>query len=52
MGESRNAYRNLVENVLGNGPLRRPRRTYKDNIRMSVKEAVCEWKLLGISGGL
>jgi hypothetical protein len=38
MGEKRNAYRILVEKPEGNGPLRRPRRRWVDNIKMDLRE--------------
>jgi hypothetical protein len=34
MGEIRNAYRILVGEPVGNGPLRRPRCRWEDNIKM------------------
>ncbi|KAJ4437065.1 hypothetical protein ANN_17200 [Periplaneta americana] len=38
MGESRNAYRVLVERPEGKRPLRRPRRRWEDNIKMDLTE--------------
>jgi hypothetical protein len=38
MGEKRNAYRLLVGKPEGKKPLRRPRRTWADNIRMDLGE--------------
>jgi hypothetical protein len=38
MGEKRNAYRILVREPEGKRPLRRPRRTWEDNIRMDLRE--------------
>jgi hypothetical protein len=41
MGETRNAYRILVGKPEGKSPLGRPRHTWLDNIKMSLKEV--EW---------
>jgi hypothetical protein len=38
MGETRNAYRILVENPEGKRPLGRPRRRWVDNIKMVLRE--------------
>jgi hypothetical protein len=38
MGEKRNAYRLLVGNPEGKGPVGRPRRRWVDNIRMDLGE--------------
>jgi hypothetical protein len=38
MGEQRNAYRILVGEPEGKGPLGRPRRKYEDNIKMDLRE--------------
>jgi hypothetical protein len=38
MGEKRNAYRLFVGKPDGRRPLRRPRRTWLDNIRMDLVE--------------
>jgi hypothetical protein len=38
MGEKRNAYRILVGNPEGKGPLGRPRRRWVDNIKMTLRE--------------
>jgi hypothetical protein len=38
MGETRNAYRILVGNPEGKGPIGRPRRRWVDNIKMDLKE--------------
>jgi hypothetical protein len=38
MGETRNAYRILVEKPEGNRPLGRPRRRWVDNIKMDFRE--------------
>jgi hypothetical protein len=38
MGEKRNAYRVLVENPIGKRPLGRPRRGWRDNIKIDVGE--------------
>jgi hypothetical protein len=37
MGEKRNAYRVLVRNLEGKGPLGRPRRRWVDNIKMDLR---------------
>jgi hypothetical protein len=39
MGKSRGVYRVLVEKPEGMRPLGRPRRKWKDNIKMNVQEA-------------
>jgi hypothetical protein len=41
MGAKRNAYRILVGKPEGKRPLGRPRRRWKDNIRMDLREI--EW---------
>jgi hypothetical protein len=41
MGEERSVYRVLVGNPEGKRPLGRPRRRWKDNIRMYLKEVGC-----------
>jgi hypothetical protein len=38
MGESRNAYRILVGNPEGKGPLERPRRKWVDNIKIDLRK--------------
>jgi hypothetical protein len=38
MGEKRNAYRILVGKLEGKRSLGRPRRRWKDNIRMDLRE--------------
>jgi hypothetical protein len=38
MREKRNAYRILVGKLEGKRPLGRPRRRWKDNIRMDLRE--------------
>jgi hypothetical protein len=38
MGEKRNAYRILVENLEGKRPLGRPRRRWADNIKIDLRE--------------
>jgi hypothetical protein len=38
MGEKRGEYRVLVGKTKGRRPLRRPRRRWKDNIKMDLKE--------------
>jgi hypothetical protein len=40
--EMRNAYKILVGKPEGKRPLRRPRRRWKDNIKMDLKEVGCE----------
>ena len=42
MGESRGVYRVLVGKPEGNRPLGRPRRRWKDNIKMDIQEVGCE----------
>jgi hypothetical protein len=37
-GEKRNAYRILVGKPEGNGPLKRPRRRWVDNIKIDLRE--------------
>jgi hypothetical protein len=37
-GAKRNAYRILVGNPEGKGPLGRPRRRWENNIKMDIKE--------------
>jgi hypothetical protein len=41
IGETRNAYRRLVEKPEGKRPLGRPRRRWVDNIKMNLREV--EW---------
>jgi hypothetical protein len=41
MGEGRGVYRDLVRKPEGKRPLGRPRRRWKDNIRMDFQEVVC-----------
>ena len=41
MGASRGVYRVLVEKTEGKGPLGRPRRKLKDNIKMDLQEVGC-----------
>ena len=46
MEQSRNAYRVLVGKPEGKRPLGRPRRRWKDNIKMDLREVGChpgEW---------
>jgi hypothetical protein len=38
MGEERKVYKVLVGNPEGKGPLRRPRRSWEDGIRMNLGE--------------
>ena len=42
MEQSRNAYRVLVGKPEGKRPLRRPRRRWKDNIKMDLREVGCD----------
>jgi hypothetical protein len=49
MGETRNAYRILVEKPEGKRPLGRPRRRWVDNIKMDLRS---NWLRIGTSGGL
>jgi len=42
MGKSRGVYRVLVGKPEGVGPLGRPRHRWKDNIKMDLREVVCE----------
>ena len=41
MGERRGVYRVLVGKPEGKSPLGRPRRTWKDNIKMDLQEVGC-----------
>jgi len=41
MGERRDVYRVLVGKPEGKRPLRRPRRRWKDNIKMDLQEVGC-----------
>jgi hypothetical protein len=41
MGERRGGYRGLVGNPEGKRPLGRPRRRWKDNIKMDLQEVGC-----------
>jgi hypothetical protein len=47
MGETRNVYRIFVRKPLGKLPFRRQKRS-KDNIKMDIREIICEvgggWK--------
>jgi hypothetical protein len=58
MGEKRNAYRFLVGNPEGRGPLGRPRRRWLDNVRMhlvevgSVMRTGLIWLRIGTGGEL
>ena len=38
MGEGRDVHRNLVGNPEGKRPLKRPRRRWKDNIKMIIRK--------------
>jgi hypothetical protein len=40
MGESKGAYRVLVGKPEGRRPLERPRRKWKDNIKMDLREEI------------
>jgi hypothetical protein len=56
MGEKRNAYRILVGNPEGKPPLRKPRRTWVDNIKIDLKRDTMGWTgsiwlRIGTSGG-
>jgi hypothetical protein len=42
MGEMRNAYKILVGKPEGKRPLRRPRHTWEDNIKINLKEIGCK----------
>ena len=42
MEQPRNTYRVLVGKPEGNRPLGRPRRRWEDNIRMDLREVVCD----------
>jgi hypothetical protein len=58
MVEGRGAYRTLVGRPEGKRPLGRPRRRWKDNIKMDLKELGWEawtgliWLRIGTCGGL
>jgi hypothetical protein len=53
MGETRNAYRILVEKPEGKRPLGRPRRRWVDNIKMDgMVWTRSIWLRIGTSGGL
>jgi hypothetical protein len=58
MGERRGAYRALVEKPEGSRPFGRPRRRWKDNIKMNVREVGWGawtgsiWLRIGTGGGL
>jgi hypothetical protein len=41
MGAGRDVYRVLVEKAEGRRPVGRPRRRWKDNIRMDLREVGC-----------
>jgi hypothetical protein len=54
-GEKKNTYRILVGKQEGNRPLGRPRRRWKDNIKINVREigwSSTDWIGIGISGGV
>ena len=57
MGEWRGVYRVLVGKPEGKRPLGRPRRRWKDNIKMDLQEVGCggmtgsSWQRLGTGGG-
>jgi hypothetical protein len=42
MGHNKGVYRVLVRKTVGKRPLRRPRRRWKDNIKMDLQEVGCE----------
>jgi hypothetical protein len=42
MGKKRNAYRILVGKPEGKRPLRRPRRTWVDNIKIDLRDIGCD----------
>jgi hypothetical protein len=42
LGDERNACKVLIGKPEGEGPLVRPRSRWKDNIRVDIKEIVCE----------
>jgi hypothetical protein len=44
MREMRNAYKILVRKTDGKRPARRPRRKWKDNIKLYLKEIGCEMR--------
>jgi hypothetical protein len=46
------AYRILVGKPEGKRPLGRPRRRWRDNIKMDLKEIGWIWLRIGTSGGL
>jgi hypothetical protein len=56
-GKKSGVYRDLVENTKGKRPLRRPRRTWEDNIKMHLQEVRSEewieliWLRIGTGGG-
>jgi hypothetical protein len=52
MGERRGAYRALVGKPDGRRPLERPRRRWKDNIKMDLREVGLIWLRIGKDGGL
>jgi hypothetical protein len=58
MGEGRNVYRVLVGKPEGKRPLERPRRRWKDGIKMDLREIGWgawngfTWLRIGIFGGL
>jgi hypothetical protein len=57
MGERRGAYRALVGKPEGKRPLGRPRRRWKDNIKMDLREVASGawtgliWLRIGTGGG-
>jgi hypothetical protein len=58
MGEGRNLYRVLVGKPEGKRPLERPRRRWRDGIKMDLGEIGCgvwsgfSWLRIGTVGGL
>jgi hypothetical protein len=58
VGERKNIYRVLVVKPEGKRPLGRPRRRWKDNIKMDFQKVVCggvwtglSWLRIGTGGG-
>jgi hypothetical protein len=52
MGEDRGVYRVLVEKPEGRRPMGRPRRRWKDNIKLDLQEVGAgSWRLDGVGSG-